>query len=96
MICFGFGVCLTDGLFGCWFSLFYKEFCFAFDVYIGFTNGEYHVARADFIAPCGGTKGQGRRTLREPFLLYPEPRKRGSVDSNSLTQGNRCGGVDYR
>ena len=70
MICFGFGVCLTDGLFGCWFSLFYKEFCFAFDVYIGFTNGEYHVARADFIAPCGVapeptrlSKDEGLRSL---------------------------------
>ena len=47
----------------------YKELCFAYVVYIGFTNGEYHVVCVDFIAPCGGTKGQRRRTLRIPPSL---------------------------
>lgn len=47
----------------------YKELCFAFVVYIGFTNEEYHVVCVDFIAPCGGTKGQGRRDLRIPPSL---------------------------
>ena len=46
-----------------------KEFCFAFGGFIGFTNGEYHVVHVDFIAPCGGTKGQRRRTLRIPPSL---------------------------
>ena len=53
-----------------WYPLFfYKELCFAFVVYIGFTNGEYHVVCVDFIAPCGGTRGQRRRTLRIPPSL---------------------------
>ena len=32
----------------------------------GFFNEEYLIALVDFIAPCGGTKGRGRRTLRSP------------------------------
>ena len=38
-------------------------------VFIGFTNEEYLIALVDFIAPCGGTKGQRRRTLRIPPSL---------------------------
>ena len=48
----------------------YKELCFAYVVYIGFTNGEYHVVRVDFIAPCGVapeptrlSKDEGLRSL---------------------------------
>ena len=36
---------------------------------LGFTNEEYLIATVDFIAPCGGTKGQRRRTLRIPPSL---------------------------
>ena len=41
-----------------------------------FLNEEYLIARVDFIAPCGGTKGQGRRDLRIPPSLS-EARLRG-------------------
>ena len=57
-----------------------------------FINEEYLIALVDFIAPCGGTKGQGRRDLRIPPSLS-EARLRGSLDSNSSTLGNRCGGI---
>ena len=60
---------------------------------IGFTNGEYRIVIVDFIAPCGGHQRTGKKDSEEPFLLYPEPRKRGSVDSNPLTRGIRCGGT---
>ena len=51
----------------------------------GFTRGEYRIALVDFIAPCGGTKGRGRRTLRSPpspssglHLIHPgDPLRRG-------------------
>ena len=39
-------------------------FCFGF--YSGFTSGEYHVIRVDFIVALRRTKGRGRRTLRSP------------------------------
>ena len=45
-----------------------------------------------FYCSLRGHQRTGKKDSEEPFLLYPEPRKRGSVDSNSLTQGNRCGG----
>ena len=32
----------------------------------GFTRGEYHVIRVDFIVALRRTKGRGRRTLRSP------------------------------
>ena len=35
-------------------------------VYIGFTNGEYHIVCVDFIVALRRTKGRGRRTLRSP------------------------------
>ena len=35
-------------------------------VYSGFTRGEYHVIRVDFIVALRRTKGRGRRTLRSP------------------------------
>ena len=44
--------------------------CFAF------INEEYLIALVDLIAPCGGTKGQGRRDLRIPPSLS-EARLRG-------------------
>ena len=34
-----------------------------------FINEEYLIALVDLIAPCGGTKGQRRRTLRIPPSL---------------------------
>ena len=40
--------------------------CIAFFVFL---NEEYLIALVDFIAPCGGTKGQGRRDLRIPPSL---------------------------
>ena len=39
---------------------------FSFVVCFCFTNAEYLIALVDFIAPCGGTKGRRRRTLRSP------------------------------
>ena len=39
---------------------------FALVVYSGFTRGEYHVIRVDFIVALRRTKGRGRRTLRSP------------------------------
>ena len=38
----------------------------ALGVSSGFFNEEYLIAPVDFIAPCGGTKERGRRTLRSP------------------------------
>ena len=57
----------------------------AFVVYSGFTNGEYHVIRVDFIVALRRTKGRGRRTLRSPpspssglHLIHPgNPLRRG-------------------
>ena len=39
---------------------------FALIVYSGFTRGEYHVIRVDFIVALRRTKGRRRRTLRSP------------------------------
>ena len=51
------------------FRRFYKESCvLLLSFVLGFFNEEYLIALVDLIAPCGGTKGQGKRTLREPFL----------------------------
>ena len=36
------------------------------DFLSGFTRGEYHVIRVDFIVALRRTKGRGRRTLRSP------------------------------
>ena len=38
----------------------------AYIVCLVFLNEEYRIALVDFIAPCGGTKGRRRRTLRSP------------------------------
>ena len=54
-------------------------------VYSGFTSGEYHVIRVDFIVALRRTKGRRRRTLRSPsppssglHLLTPgNPLRRG-------------------
>ena len=58
---------------------------FALVVYSGFTSGEYHVIRVDFIVALRRTKGRGRRTLRSPpspssglHLIHPgNPLRRG-------------------
>ena len=58
---------------------------FAVVVYLGFTNGEYHIALVDFIVALRRTKGRGRRTLRSPpspssglHLIHPgNPLRRG-------------------
>ena len=52
--------------FGLYPLLFYKETALFFGFYSGFTNGEYHVIRVDFIVALRRTKGRGRRTLRSP------------------------------
>ena len=39
---------------------------YSFDLLSGFTRGEYHVIRVDFIVALRRTKGRGRRTLRSP------------------------------
>ena len=48
---------------------FYSESTFGFGSFFVFLNEEYLIALVDFIAPCGGTKGQGRRDLRIPPSL---------------------------
>ena len=45
---------------------FIRKLRFALVVYSGFTRGEYHVIRVDFIVALRRTKGRGRRTLRSP------------------------------
>ena len=52
--------------FGLYPLLFYKESALFFGFYSGFTRGEYHVIRVDFIVALRRTKGRGRRTLRSP------------------------------
>ena len=67
---------------------------YSFDLLSGFTRGEYHVIRVDFIVALRRTKGRGRRTLRSPpspssglHLIHPgDPLRRGisaaAVDRN--------------
>ena len=58
---------------------------YSFDLLSGFTRGEYHVIRVDFIVALRRTKGRRRRTLRSPsppssglHLLTPgNPLRRG-------------------
>ena len=45
---------------------YYKESTLFLGFYSGFTRGEYHVIRVDFIIALRRTKGRGRRTLRSP------------------------------
>ena len=46
--------------------LFIRKLRLALIVFYGFTSGEYHVIRVDFIVALRRTKGRGRRTLRSP------------------------------
>ena len=63
-------------------------------VYSGFTRGEYHVIRVDFIVALRRTKGRGRRTLRSPpspssglHLIHPGyPLRRGITAAAGLGQ----------
>ena len=67
---------------------------FAVVVYLGFTNGEYHIALVDFIVALRRTKGRGRRTLRSPpspssglHLIHPGyPLRRGITAAAGLGQ----------
>ena len=60
----------------------------------GFTRGEYHVIRVDFIVALRRTKGRGRRTLRSPsppssglHLIHPgNPLRRGILAAAGLYQ----------
>ena len=60
----------------------------------GFTRGEYHVIRVDFIVALRRTKGRGRRTLRSPpspssglHLIHPgNPLRRGMTAAAGLGQ----------
>ena len=64
---------------------YYKETALFLGFYSGFTRGEYHVIRVDFIVALRRTKGRGRRTLRSPpspssglHLIHPgDPLRRG-------------------
>ncbi len=74
--------------------IFYKESALFFGFYSGFTNGEYHVIRVDFIVALRRTKGRGRRTLRSPpspssglHLIHPGcPLRRGISAAAGLYQ----------
>ena len=82
--------------FGLYPLLFYKESALFFGFYSGFTRGEYHVIRVDFIVALRRTKGRGRRTLRSPpspssglHLIHPgNPLRRGITAAAGL-QGYR-------
>ena len=52
--------------FGLYPLLFIRNRRYSLVVYSGFTSGEYHVIRVDFIVALRRTKGRGRRTLRSP------------------------------
>ena len=80
--------------FGLYPLLFYKESALFFGFYSGFTRGEYHVIRVDFIVALRRTKGRGRRTLRSPpspssglHLIHPGyPLRRGISAAAGLGQ----------
>ena len=67
---------------------------FALVICSGFTRGEYHVIRVDFIVALRRTKGRGRRTLRSPpspssglHLIHPgNPLRRGMTAAAGLGQ----------
>ena len=71
-----------------------RKLRFAYIVCLVFLNEEYLIALVDFIAPCGGTKGRRRRTLRSPsppssglHLLTPRcPLRRGMIAAAGLCQ----------
>ena len=58
-----------DFLFGFGRLFFYSVSTFGCIAFFVFLNEEYLIALVDFIAPRGGTKGQGRRDLRIPPSL---------------------------
>ena len=72
----------------------YKESTLFFGFYSGFTRGEYHVIRVDFIVALRRTRGQRRWTLRSPsppssglHLLTPgDPLRRGISAAAGLRQ----------
>ena len=80
----------------------HKEATLFLGFYSGFTRGEYHVIRVDFIVALRRTKGRGRRTLRSPpspssglHLIHPGyPLRRGNVGCRGfgtiLESGIRC------
>ena len=78
--------------------LFYKESTLFFGFYSGFTRGEYHVIRVDFIVALRRTRGRGRRTLRSPpspssglHLIHPEcPLRRGISAAAVYTNLGSC------
>ena len=80
--------------FGLYPLLFYKETALFFGFYSGFTRGEYHAIRVDFIVALRRTKGRGRRTLRSPpspssglHLIHPGcPLRRGMTAAAGLGQ----------
>ena len=65
-------LCLSDlqsayqTTFGLFLMFFIRKLRLAYRDCIGFTHGEYHVIRVDFIVALRRTKGRGRRTLRSP------------------------------
>ena len=75
---------------------FIRKLRFALVIYSGFTRGEYHIIRVDFIVALRRTKGRGRRTLRSPpspssglHLIHPgDPLRRGMTAAAGL-QGYR-------
>ena len=80
--------------FGLYPLLFYKELALFLGFYSGFTRGEYHVIRVDFIVALRRTKGRRRWTLRSPsppssglHLLTPgNPLRRGMTAAAGLGQ----------
>ena len=69
VVCFGFlnveyRIALVD--FICSSRGRIRKLRLAYIVCLVFLNEEYLIALVDFIAPCGGTKGRRRRTLRSP------------------------------
>ena len=67
---------------------FIRKAALFFGFYSGFTRGEYHVIRVDFIVALRRTKGRGRRTLRSP----PSP----SSGLHLIHPGViRCGGAHW-
>ena len=85
------------------FRFFIRNLRYSFDLLSGFTRGEYHVIRVDFIVALRRTKGRGRRTLRSPpspssglHLIHPgNPLRRGMTAAAGLGQyRNPVSGAD--
>ena len=93
-------LCLSDlqsayqTAFGLYPLVFIRKLRLAYVVFPGFTRGEYHVIRVDFIVALRRTKGRGRRTLRSPpspssglHLIHPgDPLRRGMSAAAGLGQ----------